>query len=320
MLLLTGATGLVGSAVLRRLVAEGRAVRCLVRDPRRLAEMRVQVQIALGDLSDPRSFRNAMRGVDTVAHLATTTRDQRGGSVEELTAMATWKMVRAAQAAGVERFVLLSALGASTHHPARLLRAKAVAERALAGSPLRSTVLATSFVYAPHDRWLSLIERLAALPAVPVPGSGDAHCQPIWVEDVAACVSAVLRSSRSPSAIQDRPAQARSSHERSSRANGADAVKEHVRYELAGPDTLTYDEVIRTVLRRAGRQRPLVHMPAPVARRILHALERAAAQDAPLTWDEAQLLQADAISARGTADARALGVEPRSISSVLGLS
>jgi uncharacterized protein YbjT (DUF2867 family) len=62
-LLLTGATGLVGSALLRRLTAAGEPVRCLVRDPRRLGPDRVRVQIALGDLADPPSFRNALRGV-----------------------------------------------------------------------------------------------------------------------------------------------------------------------------------------------------------------------------------------------------------------
>ena len=75
MLLLTGATGLVGSALLPRLTASGRSVRCLVRDPRRLGPERVRVQIALGDLSDPASFRNALRGVDTVVHLAAAIRD-----------------------------------------------------------------------------------------------------------------------------------------------------------------------------------------------------------------------------------------------------
>src|ERR1700678_1437184 len=76
MLLLTGATGLVGSSLLSRLVAAGEPVRCLVRDPRRLGPMRVRVQIALGDLADPPSFRNALRGVDTVVHLGATRRDQ----------------------------------------------------------------------------------------------------------------------------------------------------------------------------------------------------------------------------------------------------
>ncbi|MEA2450321.1 MAG: hypothetical protein QOG63_2253, partial [Thermoleophilaceae bacterium] len=59
MILLTGATGNVGSAVLRGLTARGERVRCLVRDPRGLGPERVRVQIALGDLSNPSSFRNA---------------------------------------------------------------------------------------------------------------------------------------------------------------------------------------------------------------------------------------------------------------------
>ena len=132
MLLLTGATGLVGSALLRRLIAEGTQVRCLVRDPRRLGAQRVRVQIALGDLADPQSFRNAMRGVDTVVHLAASIRDQPRGSIEELNGIATWRMVRAAQRQGVERFVFFSVLGASTHHRARFFRAKALAEQAVA--------------------------------------------------------------------------------------------------------------------------------------------------------------------------------------------
>ena len=84
MLLLTGATGTVGLPLLRRLTAAGTPVRCLVRDPRRLGAERVRVQIALGDLADHLSFRHALRGVDTVVHLASVIRDQPGGSIEEL--------------------------------------------------------------------------------------------------------------------------------------------------------------------------------------------------------------------------------------------
>src|SRR2546422_9232620 len=159
MLLLTGATGLVGSALLRRLVAEGQAVRCLVRDPRRLGAQRVRVQIALGDLADPPSFRNAMRGVNTVVHLAASIRDQPAGSIEELNGVATWRMVQAAERAGVDHFVFFSALSASAPHRTRLLRAKALAEKAVRESKLRHTIFAPSIVYAPGDRYLSLLHR-----------------------------------------------------------------------------------------------------------------------------------------------------------------
>src|ERR687885_1792772 len=107
MILLTGATGTIGSALLRRLTAGGEPVRCLVRDPRRLGDQRVRVQIALGDLASPASFRNALRGVDTVIHLGASIRDQPLGSIEELNAVATMRLVRAAERSGVRRVVLL---------------------------------------------------------------------------------------------------------------------------------------------------------------------------------------------------------------------
>jgi uncharacterized protein YbjT (DUF2867 family) len=296
MLLLTGATGLTGSALLRRLVAEGESVRCLVRDPRRLGPQRVRVQIALGDLTDPPSFRNAMRGVKTVVHLAASTRDEPRGSIEELGAIATWRMVEAAQRAGVERFVFFSALGASTHHRARLFRAKALAEQAVREADMRSTVIAPSLVYAPGDRWLTLIERLALLPAMPISGRGRAVCQPIWVEDVAGCVVAVL-------------------HDRDSDSSGPT----HERYELAGPETLSYNDVIRVALRSLDRERPLAHIPTPLVSRILRLLERAARGHAPVTWDEAELLEANMVCKRGVADAEALGVTPQPMRAVLGV-
>src|SRR5579884_2146971 len=191
-LLLTGATGTIGLPVLRRLTAAEVPVRCLVRDPRRLGAERVRVQIALGDLADPLSFRHALRGVDTVVHLASVIRDQPTGSIEELAGVATWRLVRAAERAGVQRFVFFSALGASTRSPARLMRAKAVAERAVLESSLQYTVFAPSMVYSPSDPFLTLLERMSLLPVMLISGSGRAPVQPMWAEDVADCVLAAL--------------------------------------------------------------------------------------------------------------------------------
>jgi NADH dehydrogenase len=289
MLLLTGATGQLGTALLDRLLAEGTPVRCLVRDPRRLGPRRVRVQIALGDLADPPSFRNAMRGVDTVVHLAASIRDQRRGSIEELGGIATWRMVQAAERAGVERFLFCSALGASTHHRVRFFRAKALAEQAVLEARLQASVFSPSIVYAPGDRWLTLLERLSLLPAMPVPGSGRARYQPIWVEDVAACLISVLRG------------------------EGADQR----RFELAGPQTLSHTEIVRQVLRSLNRRRLLVHVPTPIVSRGLRLLESVAGDRAFATWDEAELLEVPMLSARGTADAARLGVDPRPLGEIL---
>lgn len=291
MVLLTGATGLVGQALLPRLLAEGQQVRCLVRDPRRLGEQRVRVQIALGDLADPPSFRNAMRGVDTVIHLACSTRDQPRGSIEELNGIASWRMVDAAQRAGAKRFVFLSALGASPHHRSRFFRAKALAERAVAESALDTIVLAPSLVYANGDRWMALLRRLSLLPVVPMCGSGRAQVQPIWVEDAAECIVAAMGS----------------------------AYTQHERFELAGPETLTCARVAHVMLRASGRSRPLLRVPTPLVSRALRLLTRLGSGSLLPTWDEAELAAVTMTSRHGSADAESLGVSPRPISAVLGV-
>jgi uncharacterized protein YbjT (DUF2867 family) len=289
MLLLTGATGLVGSSLLRRLLAEGTPVRCLVRDPRRLGAQRVRVQIALGDLTDPPSFRNALRGVDTVVHLAASIRDQPRGSIEELNGIATWRMVTAAERAGVRRFVFFSALGASTHHRARFFRAKALAEQAVRESSLDSVVFSPSIVYAPGDPWLTLLERLALLPVMPVSGFGHALYQPIWAEDVADCVVAALARSEPRAA-----------------------------FALGGPETLSHNDILRLLLRSLNRRRRLLHIPTPVVSRALRLLEASFGSRAFATWDEAELMEIPMLSATATADVEGLGVKPQPMAAVLG--
>jgi uncharacterized protein YbjT (DUF2867 family) len=287
-ILLTGATGTVGSALLRRLTATGRPVRALVREPRRLGEQRVRVQIALGDLADPPSFRNALRGVDTVVHMAASIRDQPRASIEELNALATLRLVRAAERAGAERFLFFSAMSASHHSRTRFFRAKAIAQEAVEASPLETTIFAPSIVYTPGDPWLTLLDRLSRLPAVPVSGSGRAAFEPIWAEDVADAVMDAL-------------------------SNGAAGS-----YDLAGPEILSYDDIVRLTLRASGRRRRLLHVPLPLVRASLKALRRLGGPKVFATWEEAELLEEPMVSERGTADIEKLGVTPLSMPAVLG--
>ena len=290
-ILLTGATGNVGSQVLRRLTARGDRVRVLVRDQRRLGSERVRVQIALGDLSDPASFRNALRGVDTVVHLAASIRDQPRASMEELNGVATLRLVRAAERARTKRFIFFSAIGASLHSRARFFRAKALAERAVEESELQTTVFSPSIVYSADDPWLTLLRRLSLLPALPIAGPGRARYQPIWSGDVADCVLSEL--DRAPS-------------------DGA-----RRRFDLAGPETLTYDDIARLALRSWGRRRRLLHVPLPIVRAGLDAVEAVSRHKAFATWEEAELMEIPMTTPRGSGDAESLGVQPLRMSAVL---
>ena len=225
----------------------------------------------------------------TVVHLAASIRDQPRASIEELNAVATLRLLQAAERTGAERFVFFSALGASLHGRARFFRAKALAERAVEGSPLRTIVFAPSIVYSPRDPWIRLLERMSLLPAMPVSGSGRALYQPIWADDAAAAVTAAL-----------------------------DSADGRARYELAGPETLSYDDMARETLLALRRRRRLVHMPLPAVRAGLRTLEALAGKSSFATWEEAELMEIPMTTPRGTADAEALGVRPRSMREVLG--
>ena len=290
---------MVGGELLSFLLAQGHHVRALVRNPRKLGEHRVDVQIALGDLGDPFSMRHAMRSVDTVVHLAATIRDQPGGTIEELNGLATVRLLRMAERAGVGRFVFFSAMGATPFQRTRFFRSKALAERAVTESPLETTVFAPSIVYRPGDPWLTLLHRFAMLPAVPVSGSGGARYQPIWARDVARCVVASLDGSDPEGSSRDGESKAR--------------------YELAGPEVLSYEEIVKRVLQANGRHRPLVHVPLPLVRVGLRALELVTGPSVFATWEEAELMEVPMTTERGTDDPERLGVEPRPMGAVLGI-
>jgi NADH dehydrogenase len=162
-------------------------------------------------------------------------------------------------------------------------------------SSLAHTVFAPSIVYSPGDPFLRLLERLSLLPAVPLSGPGRARFQPIWAEDVADCVLATLPG------------------------GPFEAAADGVRYELAGPETLTCEDMFDVALRSFGRRRPIVKVPRRIARRSLRAVELLTGPAAFATWDEAQLLDVAMTSRHGTADAERLGVVPKPMRAVLGV-
>ena len=290
MILVTGATGVVGTALLPLLLAGGHQVRALVREPRRLGPQRVNVQLALVDLADPHGLRHAVRGCDTVIHLAAAIRDQPPRRVEEINGLGTLRLLRAAERAGAKRFLFFSALGASEFQRTRFFRSKALAEEAVLDAELGGTVFAPSIVYDRDDPWVTLLRRLALLPMLPVSGEGDALYQPIWAHDVARAVLGWVE--------------------------GPDGARQ--RYELAGPQVLSYDDMARTVAASAGRPRPLLHVPLPLVRSGLIWLRRLVGENAFATWEEAELMEVPMTTAGGTADAESLGVEPLAMREVLG--
>jgi uncharacterized protein YbjT (DUF2867 family) len=290
MILMTGATGTLGKPLLSRLLGAGEQVRCLVREPRRLGPNRVQVQIALGNLADRSGLDRATRGADTVIHLAASTRDQPRGTIEEINGLGTLRLLNAAKRAGVKRFVYVTSFNASPSSPSRFIRMQARAAEAVRQSGLEAVIFEAGVIYAPDDPWIKLMSELAKLPVMPVIGDGKAAFQPIWAEDAADAITAtLLKGIATPGAP----------------------------IALAGPGALTQEQILRIVMRHFGAQKPLVHLPTGISRKLLDWQEHRLGQSALATWDQVVLLQDAILSERGTGDLKALGVDPLAMPDVL---
>ncbi|MDQ7843314.1 MAG: NAD(P)H-binding protein [Armatimonadota bacterium] len=282
----TGATGFVGSHLVRMLRAEGLPVRGVVRAPGRAAALRaLGCQVTTGDVQDRTSLVAAFEDCAAVVHLVAVIRERGAQTFEAINRIGVANAVAAASAAGCSRFVHLSALGAAPDGP-RYLRSKWAGEQEVrtGGLPFvifrpsilvgrgggAATQLADVVRFGP---WYPLVllmggrrvfGRLAALlPIVPVLGSGRYRSMPVALDDVLPALRQAL--------------------ERDDVLGGT--------YEIGGPEALTYDALIRTVAQVLGLRRVLVHLPGPLARAVVALFSLL--PDPPITREEAAALFID---------------------------
>lgn len=261
--LVTGGTGFVGPAVIHALRTAGREVRALVREPARAGQLSAWgVELAQGDVTDAASLRAAARDCTHVVHLVSIIQG-RPEAFRRVMIQGTADLLTAAKEAGVQRFVLMSALGtdARTKDTVPYYGAKWAMEQATAASGLEHTVLRPSFVFGRDGGALPTFVRQVRLsPVVTVIGPGTQRSAPIWVEDLAAIVVRAL----------DHPEAANRT------------------FELGGPDRVTWDELYLRIARALGKRRRLVHVPFGLARAGARLTERL--PGAPLSVDQVTML------------------------------
>jgi uncharacterized protein YbjT (DUF2867 family) len=263
-ILVTGGTGFVGTRVVHALRAQDRAVRVLVRDPSHGEQPAAWgAELATGDVTEPQSLRRALDGCTHLVHLVSILRG-RPADFERVMTRGTESLVAAAREAGLERFVLMSALGTSEPTAATVpyYRAKWAMEQAVQGSGLAHTIFRPSFVFGPHGGALkTFVQQVRLSPVVTVIGKGLQRSQPIWLDDVAAYFAAAIDLPEAANRL----------------------------FELGGPDIVTWDELYTRIARTLGRRRPLVHVPFGVARVGARLTERL--PGAPLSADQVAMLE-----------------------------
>ena len=241
MILLTGANGFIGSRIAHALRAEDRAVRALVRDRADAGQLEAWgCEVAVGDLTDAASLRQAVEGCDVVIHLVAILQGK-PSDFERVMEQGTRDLLAAAKDAGVRRFVLMSALGfdEQTKDLVPYYRAKWQMEQDVRSSGLEHVIFRPSFVFGPGGGAIRQFKKIAKLaPVTPIVGPGTQRIQPIWVDDVAAYYAASV----------DKPEAANRT------------------FELGGPDVVTWNEFWQRLKGVLGARRPTLHIPFALMR------------------------------------------------------
>lgn len=192
MILVTGGTGFVGQALIRQLVARGKAVRTLLRPSQTSPNLPrgVPIEVAVSSLNDERGLRAALKGVDTVFHLAGS---ERVGSKADLAGVdiaGTRTLAQVAAQARIERIFYLSHLGADRASAFSLLKAKAIAEHYLIQSGVNFTIFRSAPIFGPGDQFTTGLAKLLRMSPgfFLIPGDGNTLLQPIWIEDLITCL------------------------------------------------------------------------------------------------------------------------------------
>ena len=293
-----GGSGFIGRYLVKRLSARGDRVRVAVRDAENARFLQPmgdvgQIVSVSADIRDDDSVRAAVRDADAVIFSVGILHGRGLQTFQSIHVEGAGRVAEAAAECGVGRLVLVSALGADSSSESVYAASKAAGEaRARAAFP-SVTVVRPGVVFGAEDRFFNRFAAIARMsPVLPIFGHGfrDAggnRLQPVYVGDVADAVVRVLDTGAS---------------------NGKT-------YELGGPRTYSYREVMELICRQTGRRRLLAPVPFRVAR--IKALLLELLPTPPLTRDQLALLSEDNVVADGALGFSHLGMTPRSAESIV---
>lgn len=288
-----GGSGFLGRHTVRALAKGGYRIRVATRHPNRAQYLPPmghvgQIQLFKCNALEDEQVAAAVHSADAVVNLIGILAPGGGQGFDEIHVETAERIARAARLGGARTLVHMSAIGANEDSGAHYARSKAHGEKRVRAAFPDAVVLRPSIVFGPEDSFFNKFAALARmLPALPLIGGGRTKFQPVFVGDVAAAIRKCIESPASRGKT----------------------------YELAGPTTYSFKELLQFVLRTTGRRRLLLSIPFPLA-----TIQGAVLGILPkplLTMDQVQLLKTDNVVSPGALTLPDLGIQPDSIEAVV---
>ena len=283
-----GGSGFLGRHAVRALAKAGWRIKVATRHPNRAFFLRPMGQVGqIGfvkcDITDPDEVAAALAGSQAAVNLPGIL-FQRGQTFDDVHAAGAGNVAEAASRLGLKHLVHISAIGADTESDSRYAQSKAEGEKRVRTAFPNAVILRPSIVFGPEDHFFNTFANLARFsPALPLIGGGHTRFQPVFVGDVAAAITAAL-----------------------------DQANAHGRtFELGGPATYSFKELMQIVLDETGRK--CILMPLPFALASIKAFFLQFAPKPLLTPDQVKLLRHDNVVAPTAATLADLGIQPTTV-------
>ena len=289
----TGGTGFVGRNIVHKLSDERHQVRCLVRPSSRRDFSDIDgVEYQEGDITERDSLNGAVDGCDGVIHIVGIIKEIKGAKFEKVHSSGTKNVVDEAKLTGVSKFVHMSALGARPDAVSRYHKTKWEGEEAVKESGIPYVILRPSIICGRDDEFVNLFANMMRFPGVitrtlPVIGSGESKMQPISVEDVAFCFVKAL----------------------------SDENITNKEYDLGGPEQLTFNQIMDTIMHVTKRRRFKAHIPSILMYPVASILEKIH-PNPPFNRDQLKMLKEDNVGDI-TAMREDFGIEPARFEDVI---
>ena len=237
-----GGSGFLGRYVVRQLASKGFFVRVIVRNPNEALFLKVygkvgQIQLISGDIKDERKIQEYVKGSNCVINCVATFFETRLQSFNVLHVNAARNLANIARKEGVNQFIHISSLGASTKSNSRLLKSKGAGEEAVLQCFPNANIIRPSLIFGNEDTFFNRFGRLSSIsPFIPVVGS-NTKFQPVYVDDVATAISLLVETGQQKRYL-----------------------------ELGGDETYTFKELVSMLLTEIKRKRLILKLPFFLAR------------------------------------------------------